>query len=530
MTLGRALENDFPFRNELLLSKRHMAFEPQGGSWFIEDLGSLNGTVLNGRRLRERHEMKPGARIEAGGLEMKLVASQPTPAEPKVTFLTETQTGPTVAASIDSSMNLLSGGTPGRADSGRLQINALSDASSALSESRPLEQMFPLILNLAMNTVRARRGLVLELEDGQLTTRAIRGGDFRISRAVLDRVMDRRESLLVQDVSPHEAPESSAARPKDGLSVLAVPLLTETELMGLIYVDSPSSVRAFSEVDLSLLTVLGHLAAVSIVRARREKKDLANKILELDRAQAIEVWMDLLPRQAPDVPGFEIAGTSIPCRSVGGDYFDYLPMPGGRLAILLGDMAGKGMAAALLMSGVKWSIQMLADEGPELGALVTRLNSHLARPPFPANRFLTLFMLVLDPATGEFGYVNAGHNPPYLIHAGGELQPLTDGGPVLGVLKRISYQALSERLQPGETLVIYSDGLTEARSPSGEEFGEERLEALLRTGRGGAEHTMDAIFRSVRDFASSAPFADDLTVVVVHRQTCGPPLAGYNDP
>ena len=518
LTLGRALENDFPFPDDLLLSRRHLAFEPQGELWFIEDLGSRNGTVLNGRPLRERQKVEPGARIEAGGLQLEFVASAPARHDRTVVFLPEMESGRMLAASIHSSVDLLAGRTPGRKDPGSQRVEALLEAGRALAAHRPLEEIFPLILNLAVKGVGAQRGLVLVLEDDRLVPKAVRGEDFHISRAVRDRVIEQRESLLVHDASRDEAFQASMTIAEQRVrSLMAVPLQTETQVIGLVYVDSPGFVKDFTEEDLALLTVMGNIAAVRIEHARLLEVEQAEKFLQRELKQAAEIQSNLLPAQAPCVDGYELAGASFPCRSVGGDYFDYVPMSGGRIAVLLGDVAGKGMAAALLMASLQARVHLLSEEEQELGALVTRLNKSIAAT-CPAGRFITLFMLILDPATGEFSYANAGHNPPYLVHTGGKLQPLTEGGPVLGILKGMSYRAFSGQLQPGETLVIYSDGLTEAVSPTGEEYGEERLEQLLRDPLGGAQGTLDQIFRSARGFMASAAPVDDLTVVVVHHR------------
>ena len=517
VTLGRALENDLPFPDDLLLSRRHLAFEPDGLNWFVEDLGSRNGTLLNGRPLRDREKLDSGARVEAGGLRIEFNSSAPRH-DRTVVFLPEKESGRLLSASIHSSVDLLSGRTPGRKDGGAARVEALLEAGRALAAHRPLEEIFPLILNLAVKGVGAQRGLVLTLEDGRLVPRAVKGDDFHISRAVRDRVLDHRESLLVHDVSQDEAFQASLTIAEQRVrSLMAVPLQTETEVIGLVYVDSPGFIRDFSEEDLALLTVMGNIAAVRIEHARLLEVEQAEKFHQREIQQAAEIQSNFLPSVAPDVPGFELAGQSIPCRSVGGDYFDFVPLVDGRMAIVLGDVAGKGMAAALMMSSLQARVHLLAEEEDDLGHFITRLNRSVAAT-CPAGRFITLFILALDPLTGTFTYVNAGHNPPYIRRVGGILDQLTEGGPVIGILKSITYSGASGVLNPGDTLVIYSDGLTEAVSPTDEEFGEKGLESLLLNPPCSAQSLLEELFGAARGFMAGRPAADDLTMVVVHRK------------
>jgi sigma-B regulation protein RsbU (phosphoserine phosphatase) len=202
---------------------------------------------------------------------------------------------------------------------------------------------------------------------------------------------------------------------------------------------------------------------------------------------------------------------------VGGDYYDFVPMTQGRMSVLIGDVAGKGLPAALLMASLQARVQTLAEDIDDLGRFVTRLNRSLSTA-CPGNRFITFFMTALEPATGKFSYANAGHNPAYIVRAGGELETLKDGGPPLAILKNMEFRAVDCHLDPGDLLFLYSDGLTEAVSPSGEEYGEERLEAELRVSRGmDAAGIVRRIRASVSAFMSTAPAADDLTLVALRR-------------
>jgi serine phosphatase RsbU (regulator of sigma subunit) len=298
---------------------------------------------------------------------------------------------------------------------------------------------------------------------------------------------------------------------------MGAPLQTNDEVIGLIYVDSPTLSKEFTVEDLNLLTVMANVAAIRIEHARLAEVEQAERILAKDLEQAAIIQQGLLPSTAPVVPGLELAGYNVPSRTVGGDYYDFLTYPDGRLGLALGDVSGKAMPAALLMTSLQARLRVLAEEVTDVADLMTRLNRHTTGST-PSNRFISLFFLMIDPITGEFEYSNAGHNPPYLLRNGGALETLEGGGLVLGPFPQARYQSFRGVLQPGESIVIFSDGVTEANDASREEFGEDRLELTLTANREkSAGEMVRAITNAVTDFAAGAPVADDLTLVVVRR-------------
>ncbi len=199
--------------------------------------------------------------------------------------------------------------------------------------------------------------------------------------------------------------------------------------------------------------------------------------------QAALIQARLLPGASPVVEGLDIAGKTAACRTVGGDYYDFLKFPDGRIGLLVGDVAGKGMPASLMMSSLQACVHVVFDDGDELAQKITRLNKATCRN-CPDNRFITFFMTVADPATGELVYTNAGHNPPLLVRAAGGFEELKGGGMILGILPLAKYQESRAEFQPGDVLVMFSDGVTEAADPRGEEFGEQRLADLVASLRG----------------------------------------------
>jgi sigma-B regulation protein RsbU (phosphoserine phosphatase) len=262
---------------------------------------------------------------------------------------------------------------------------------------------------------------------------------------------------------------------------------------------------------------MANVAAIRIEHARLNEIEEAERAMAKDMQQAALIQKGLLPAKPPAMPGLDIAGKTTACRTVGGDYYDFLEFPDGRVGMLVGDVAGKGMPAALLMSSLQARVQVLFEEADDLARKVGRLNKAICSN-CPDNRFITFFMTVIDPVSGEMAYTNAGHNPPLIVRAGGGFETLKGGGVILGILPQAMYEESRIHMDPGDTLVLFSDGVTEAVDPHEEDFGEERLARLVTSLRDRpAAEIVEAIDSAVTEFTQGAPAADDITVVVARR-------------
>ena len=353
----------------------------------------------------------------------------------------------------------------------------------------------------------------MTLEGPNLVVSAARGDNFEISSFVRGKVMDERKSLLVPDTLLDSALREQLSIVQQQIrSLLAVPLQTSDRVIGLLYVDGSGFVRPFTTEDLNLLTVLANIAAIRIEQARLLEVEIVEATLLRDMEQAAELQRKLLPGTAPVVDGYTLEGYNLPCRTVGGDYYDFVPYSDGRMAILVGDVSGKGMPAALLMSSLQTAVHLLAEDSPTPLAMTNRLNRLLCAKRL-GNRFITFFFGVLDPATGVFEYVNAGHNPPLLLRADGSLEELAATGLILGIIPQAVYESATTTLEAGDRLVLFSDGITEAAPPADldNEYGEERLAQHAR-----ARSSMDEISASVLAWCVNET-TDDLTLVMVDR-------------
>jgi len=520
--LGRSAANELCYPDDHGLSRQHLVLLCENGSWLVEDLGSKNGTLLNGKKLQKAAPFRPGDRISAGHLIIEFsepgVFGRPEP----VTFVESdpfATTSTTMVARLDNVLSAqqeplgatqLMQGTP--------QMRALIKAGRELAGHRPLEELFPLIMDLAMEAVMAGRGVLMTLDGDELNVRAARGDGFKISSTVRDRVLKNKESLLVRDAQLDTALQGQMSIVQQRVrGIIAVPLQTNDRVIGLLYLDSPMIVHEFTREDLNLLTVMANVAAIRIEHARLNEVEEAERQMARDMQQAAQIQARLLPSAPPVAAGLDIAGKTVACRTVGGDYYDFLKFPDGRVGMLVGDVAGKGMPASLLMSSLQARVQVLFEDGGDLANKIARLNKTTCQN-CPENRFITFFMAVADPATGELAYVNAGHNPPLLVHDSGNFTALEGGGMILGIMPKAAYEERRAKVLPGDVLVLFSDGVTEAADPHGQEFGEQRLAALVRAlrERPSAE-IVDHVLQAVASFSEGAPAADDITVVVARR-------------
>jgi serine phosphatase RsbU (regulator of sigma subunit) len=398
-------------------------------------------------------------------------------------------------------------------------VDALIRAGQELAAHRPLSELFSLILDLSIQAVQASRGVLLTMTGGELVVQAATGENFQISSGVRDRVLNEKASLLVVDaLSDSDFAERKSIVQHSVRSIIAVPLQTRDAVIGLLYVDLTNLARFFTHDDLNLLTVMANIAAIRIEHAHLIEVEAAERIHSRELSQAAEIQRGLLPRSAPVVPGLELAGFNLPCRTVGGDYFDYLPYGEDKLALLVGDVAGKGMPAALLMASLQAHAQALTENGGEVRHVIAKLNKAVTSRS-PGNRFVTFFLAVFDPVASTLTYSNAGHNPPMLIRANGSIERLEEGGIVLGIFGAASYLQKTTPFDPGDILILYSDGVVEAcPADADEEFGEERLVRIVGENLAlPLPRLIGSVMEALKTWSGDGSYADDVTIMLARR-------------
>jgi len=525
LSLGRSADNDLAYPEDPWLSRYHLCFERNDNKWFVRDCASRNGTVVNTESLKEPHRLKHGDRIYAGHLTIEIKDRAADQRDKIISFVPQSQEKSTREATIVTSLDKVLGKASKpdqqQADAGLSNartVRALIRAGQELAGHQPLLELFPSILNLALSAVEAKRGVILTLDDGELTVRASQGEGFSISTAVRDRVLREKCSLVISDAQLDDALRQQQSIVMHRVrSMMAVPLQTGDRVIGLIYVDNGAILRPFSPEDLDLLTVMANVAAIRIEHARLAVIEQSEKLMESELAQASEIQQSLLPPEAPKLEGYDLAGFNLPCRTVGGDYYDFLSYKDGRLGLVVGDVAGKGLPAALMMSSLQARVQMLVETAPDPAAAVTILNRNLAERAL-LGRFITFFYGLLDTETGQLQYSNAGHNPPLLLRTNGKVDELPGSGMVMGIFPANSYTCRETTLERGDLLALYSDGVTEASNAKGEEFGENGLAQFLSEhGSRPCAEIVNALADHVRGWCGNSSFADDFTIVLVRR-------------
>jgi phosphoserine phosphatase RsbU/P len=521
VTIGRARDSDI-FLPDQWLSRHHAEIQEREGTFFLLDLGSKNGTLLNGERVRQQRRLQHGDVIALGEHHLTFTAEaleDDFQMEGTRIFsardLSEIKTGPTTDAEGQRLQNRL--------------LLVLDRTARDLLTHCALPELFEKVLALLFDAVPAQRAAILLLEGGSgvpvvKASRSRQGQPVAsVPRSIARKVIEEMTSVLIPNMLEDAAFRSQDSILRSGIrSALCAPLWFTDEgaadaVIGLVYLDSLVGTHSFSEEDLAIVTHLAYVAGVKIENARLMEERIEKRRLEADMQVAAEIQRSLLPDAPPDVPGYDICGINISCRTVGGDYFDYM-LHDGRMLFALGDVSGKGTGAALLMTVLRSAVRGFWTEGSPADA-VGKINRTVVQN-IPPNKYITFFMGHLDPDSGNVSYVNAGHNPPLLVRADGRVETLNEGGMVLGLLEGVPYDQGHTQLGAGDMLVVYSDGVTETWDvdANDEEFGEGRLiDVIVKARRADAASMQAEILNQLDVFSGGAKGTDDRTLIVIKR-------------
>jgi phosphoserine phosphatase RsbU/P len=301
------------------------------------------------------------------------------------------------------------------------------------------------------------------------------------------------------------------------LSEITAPIVLNERVIGAFNLES-DTLDAFSEADVEVLQFFANAAAISIEKAVLHEELVEKKRIESQLEVARKVQASLLPDKPPDLVGYDIAAINLPTYEVGGDYYDYINFGSNQLGVAIADVSGKGVAASLIMATFRAALRTQVRNDFSLSHIMKVLNFHLLESTSDA-QFVTGVYGVLDPASGRFTYTNCGHNPPILVRPDGTFDELTTGGPVLGILENAQYEEAIINILPGDALVLYTDGVVEAASEDGREFGIRRLEQTLQASLDlAARKIIRAIMDATRSFTETDSYEDDFTLVVVKRE------------
>ena len=508
--IGRRETNDLRLAGSEV-SRDHADIVTEDGKIVIRDKNSRYGTYVNGEQVTER-VLVPGDRIRlgrSGGAEM--------------VFLVEGVEAPAEKSATTAIGDLR-------------QITALLEGLRALGSGRVLDDVLSLVLDSAIEVSGAERGFIMlsagatsELEFKMARGRSrqtLSGGSFAISRKIPEEVFRTGTPRIVADLLDGELANVHMGTVALGIrNVLCVPLklvryvdtaeaADDERRIGVLYLDSREKGVLLSSSTRAALETFATEAAVAIENARLYRETMEKARMEQEMRIAAEIQQALLPKIGRTGAYFAAAAATIPCRSIGGDFYDYVDLSDGTMGFALGDVAGKGPPAALLSAMMQGMFAAQAATSARPAETITRVNLALYRRGIES-RFVTLMYGCLR-NDGTLTYCNAGHNPPLIISPAGTVQRLECGGPIVGLFEGASFDEETVSLSGGDWLVVFSDGVSEALSAADEEYGESRIvEAVRRNKDLQPQQMLEALFTDVRDFAKGAAQSDDITALVL---------------
>lgn len=509
------------------ISRRCAAIVDVDGGYLLEDRGHRYGIWVNGRRIAQKM-LVDGDAIDFGLEDSAKIVFRRRPARHFVESML-TRLGSLPAIETASSVGGLS------------RLNLLLEATSLLHSALPLESVLGTMLDHAMSVINAARGLLLEADDeGVLKVRLARGSGGKTlpaesiapSQTALRQAVSRRAAVITDDLNLADLNLKSAQSVViQGLhAVVAIPLYAVAHanadgseaaagrLLGALYLDSRRT-TAFSNVDRQILDALSAQAASILDNARLVEKEREQRRLEQELAIAREIQQGLVPQGLRDFPYLEIKGINLPCHGVGGDYYDVFPLSDGSTAFLVADVAGKGLGAALLTTMLQGALS-----GMSLGVAPEKVFNHVNRflcAHASVGRCATMFFGRID-AEGMLEYLYGGHPSPLLIRDGEVSELYTEGSLPVGLVDEAEYEATRFQLEPGNALVLFSDGIVEAANTQKELFGFERLrEVTARCAQASIETVMKTILDAVEEFSRGTGQADDLTLLIVRYRKVG---------
>jgi phosphoserine phosphatase RsbU/P len=534
VTIGRSSACTIQIADKRI-SRHHVTLRLNGIVYLVEDTGSKNGSLLNGAQLKGRIRLKSGDRVQMGDT---ILVFERDPEDKKRKAGDTTRSGSVKLVpgelspqrrevKVDSSVSRGAGEEPLRDQVSQPyeRLKVLYEIADRVTACGDTTELLNKIMDILWRVVRPNRGVILLCDEVENTLEpvAVRVSDglvddITISKSVVEHCIVEQVAVLVSD-----APSDIRFGGSDSMigsrirSVICAPIVFNNNVLGVVYVDSQELGPIYTEDELELVTGIANQAAAAVTNARLYKEAVEHQKLEKEFEIARTIQTNLLPRDYPDLPGVEFSAMSMPAKRVGGDYYDFIQMENGRYALVIADVSGKGIAAAILTAAIRASVLMETHQAGSLPVkdIVAAVNKWTCRDA-TNNMFVTMVYGVYDPATRILEYTNAGHCFPLLFKPDGTMRQLDCGGCFLGIMEVVDYEQESVLIEPGDTLVFYTDGVTDSQDSHLEVFGQERLvEVIKRNLSRGAQDLRDEIFEATLEFRMDAEQFDDLTIVVI---------------
>lgn len=512
-TIGRSSSCDIPVRDRYI-SRKHAELVCRHPGWILRDLESANGTWIDGQRVQGEIALEHGTRVRLGDTELEFIDA----AEGTLLLDTDRDVVPSLSVAADDAERV----PPGKRTLERVQtFNALVLESL---EDLPHDQLSSFILDRLMRHLHPSRAAIAHLDErGEITrveSRTAEGSqafELPISRTITRRVVDTRRAFAWHDVTADAELSRSRSLALQGVrSVACAPMISHGVTIGVLYVDYLIQQHVVDESDLLLVSQVARFAATRIENARLREDALQRRLLEEELRTAAAVQRQLLPHSAPAIRGWTVEAHSVASRGVSGDYYDFAIQSDGKLWVVIGDVSGKGINAALLMASLQASFRIFVRDDPEPAELCRRLNAAM-KGLLPPSRFITLFITRLDPRTGDVEYTNAGHQPPIIVRASGP-EPLDRADILLGMFESGNWETSHTRMEPGDVLLLFTDGLAEIECGDDEELGDSQLTEIARDlYRATARSAIEAIEAAIAPLDARQEHRDDLTLLAIAR-------------
>lgn len=523
-------------------SRQHAKITREGSAVFIEDLKSRNGTIVNDAILQNRHRLTHGDVVKICDVELLFqddqpppltrTASQATTAPPpslgKGTILFD-EAETTNSSTIMSKVDVSSGRYPLQLSSSpEARLQAMVEITQSLGRALSLDEVLPQVLNALFKIfLQADRGFIVlkDAATGTLvprwtkTRRASDEDSIRISRTIINKVIDSREAILSADAASDSMFASSESIADFRIrSMMCAPLIDSVgNAFGALQIDTLDQRGRFTQNDLELLVSIASQAAVAIDNAQLHEQALSQKAMQRDLELAHEVQRSFLPTKPPILPGYEFFQYYESMLEIGGDYFDYLTLADGRVAVVVADVTGHGVAAALMMAKLSAEFRYCLATEPQPMLAVSKLNQRIAG--LQTDRFITMILMVFDPQKHEGVIVNAGHMPPLIRRATGDVDEPgeEESGFVLGMTDDFEYEQVTFRLGVGDSVVLFTDGINESFSEQEEMYGMPRMRKLVGGCFAGPARIGQTLVDDVRRHLGRHPQDDDMCLVCFGR-------------
>ena len=495
------------------------------GEVYITDLGSHNSTFVNSRKITSRERVTSGDAIAFGRTEFALLTDDNTqPVKSRKLANLANQIPPnSVYIPISEALKPL----PARVTDKGEVFNVIFEMARLLVVTETREDMLEKALGMVAKIIPADRLLILFVDEREVYTEASKilssrvSPQLSLSQTIVHEIMVSQNAILISNpaLDPRFAERQSIIM-SDMKSAMAAPLFDEGKVLGILYADTTSPHVQYTDEQVRILATCGNIIASRLANYNLLQERQEKQAMEAEMRRASQIQQALLSQTPPQVTGYTFYAFQEQSRAVGGDLYDMTILPDGRVLFMVADVAGKGLGAALLMSNVLASFRILYDLIPfHLPSLVRRVSLQLFASS-AAGEFATAFIGVLDPSAGEVVFVNAGHNSPMVLSRDGSMRTLDATGFMLGAFGFGEWEEGGLSLSPGDVIVVYSDGVSEAMTPSDEEFGEARLLSNLRLNLSeNPQRITSSLMTAIDSFIAGAPRSDDITLLTLKRDS-----------